>query len=361
MADQVNPNVPEEELDIAGSNEPPRKPPQAGKNAAGDDDSGVNKIEVSVSDLSGLVGPGATNEEFVNQLLAAPDEKLIPWEECYLPSRGLYYGWPDGMIQVKAMGQVAEKILSTQRLAQTGQSMDYLFRECCRFPQGFDPLDLLLGDRIFLLYFLRGITHGQMYEFAITCPNSSCEAVSTHAYDLNDLASTIVSAKPELGREPFKVVLPYISKAAKRDVWVGVRFLRAADANDMLAKKKARKKLLAKPGGVRTGPNRGGPLSRLKGAGVDPRGQAAQNQQIDDTISENLEKIIVNVMGVGDLFTVRSFIAKMHAQDAAAVREWLRENTPGIDNTVTVSCPECSHEFTVELPITESFFRPAKG
>jgi len=314
----------------------------------------INQIYTAVGDLSGLVGPGATNEELLTRILQAPEEKLIPWEECHLPSRGIYYGWPDGTIMVKAMGQTAEKVLATQRLAQSGQSIDYLFRECCKFPDGFDAADLLLGDRVFLLYYIRGITHGNMYEFAITCPNPDCGAVSTHTYDLNELARTVVWANPALGTEPFKVKLPYLSKATNRDFYVGVRFLRGADANDILAKRKARKKMFARPGGVRTKGTRGG-------MPVDPRRQQQQTQQIDDSVSENMGKIIVSVMGVTDHFQIRQFIERMHAQDTAAVREWLRDNTPGIDNTVTVECPECSQEFTMELPITESFFRPSKA
>lgn len=350
-------NLNEEEVDLNGS-APPGKPPikaPAGAADDGDGDEPVNKIQTAVPNLRDLVTPGQTNEEFVANLLQTSEEQLIPWEECWLPSKGRYYGWPDGMVKVRAMGQTAEKILGTQRLAQTGQSIDYLFKACVRFPLGFEPEDLLLGDRIFLLYFLRGITHGNMYEFAITCPNPDCGAVTTHQYDLNELASTVVWAKDHIGQEPFKVVLPWMSKATGKEVWVGCRFLRAADANSMLAQRKARKKLLAQPGGVKTR----GPRSMSRG--TDPRSQQAQNQQLDDTISQNLEKIIVNVMGVGDVFQVRQFIEKMHAQDTAAVREWLRENTPGIDNTVAITCPECGNEFTVELPITESFFRPSKS
>jgi len=341
----------EEELNINAPSDPISKK-QAQDQQSEEDH--ANRMDGKVGDLSDVAAPGQTNEEFIHRLLQVPSDRLIPWEECWLPSKGIYYGWPDGLVKVKAMGQVAEKILSTQRLAQTGQSIDYLFRECCQFPNGFDPVDLLLGDRIFMLYFIRGITHGNMYEFVITCPNVNCEAVSTHTYDLNDLAQTINWAKPELGREPFQVDLPYISAATKRRVWVGVRFLRASDASDILAKRKTRKKMFAKPGGVRT-------RSRSGQQSVDPRQQAEQNQMLDDTISHNMEKIIVNVLGINDLFTVRDFISKMHAQDTAAVREWLRENTPGIDNTVTVTCPECSNEFTVELPITDSFFRPSKS
>ena len=288
-----------------------------------------------------------SNEAILDQILEAADETLIPWEECHLPSGGIYYGWPDGTVMVRPMGQMAEKVLATQRLAQSGQSMDLLFQECIKFPMGFDSGDLLLGDRVFLLYYLRGITHGNLYEFAITCPQTSCEAVSTHTYDLNELAKTVTWANPANGVEPFKVKLPYLSKATGRDINVGVRFLRGVDANDILARKKAKKKMYARPGGVKT-------------RGVDTRRQAQDNQTLDDSVTENLNKMIVDVMGVTDHFKIRAFVEKMHAQDTAAVREWLRNNTPGIDNTVTVTCPECELEFTVELPITESFFRPSK-
>jgi hypothetical protein len=296
---------------------------------------------------------GITNAELIQRVLQTPDEDLIPWEECHLPSKGMYYGWQDGVVMVKAMGQAAEKILATQRLAQSGQSIDYLFGECCRFPDGFDSSQMLLGDRVFLLYFLRGITYGNMYEFAVTCPNAICGATNTHVYDLNDLAQTIVWANGSLGEEPFRVTLPYLSKVVGKEFWVGVRFLRAADANEMLSRRKFKRKAFARPGNVRTNP-----LTQGRGAGASR--QSAQRQELDDTISDNLEKIIVNVMGERDLFTIRNFINKLHGRDTTAIREWLREHTPGIDNTVAVTCPDCNTEFKVELPITENFFRPTE-
>lgn len=337
---QQQPQQQEQELNLDGRAEPEVQ-------ASSGETAHVNRIQSHHNEVH-VGDPGSTPEEFINELLSTPEEQLIPWEECYLPSRGIYYDWPDGVVMVKAMGQTAEKILATQRLAQSGQSIDYLFRNCCKFPDGFDPADLLLGDRVFLLYFLRGITYGNMYEFMITCPNQNCQATNTHQYDLNELAGTIVWADPSLGKEPFRVDLPYLSSATGRDVWVGVRFLRAADSNDMLAKRKMRRKMFARPGGVRSRQQR------------QQQQRQQQQQQIDETITENLEKIVVSVMGVSDPMQVRSFISRLHSQDTTAIREWLRVNTPGIDNTIVVECPECGHEFTTELPITESFFRPAK-
>jgi len=310
-----------------------------------------NRMEQHVADLQSIGSSGESADEFLEKLLQTPADQLIPWEECYLPSKGLYYDgdWDGGLVKVKAMGQTAEKILATQRLAKSGQSIDYLFKECCQFPDGFDPINLLLGDRVFLLYFLRGITHGNMYEFAFTCPNEECQAVSTHTYDLNELAQTITWAKSSIGSEPFRIDLPYLSKATGRSVWVGVRFLRAYDANDIMAKRKAKEKMKVKPGNT---------VRNRNAANITRNRQ--QTQALDDALSENLEKVIISVMGNNDLFKIRQFVSQMHAQDTATVREWLRENTPGIDNTVIVGCPDCNADHTVELPITEAFFRPSK-
>ncbi len=286
----------------------------------------------------GLLGnfSQATDREILDTIIAAPEDTLIPWEECTLPSKGIYYGWPDGVVKVKAMGQKAEKILATQRLAQSGQSIDYVFRECVKFPLGFDPADLLVGDRTFLLYFLRGITHGNEYEFIIECTN--CDTPTSHVYDLNNLASTIMWADETKGLEPFKVELPYLTQATGRSVWVELRHLRSYDLNEIINKRKSKTVRNARKPGPRV----------------------SQEVPIDESATDSIERIIVSVMGVTDAGKIRAFIERLHAQDTATIREWAKENTPGIDSTVEIFCPSCGTDFTVDLPITSDFFRPAK-
>lgn len=334
----------EEEISI-GNN----RPVEIKKDKA--DKADINHMRQKLGHVDVL--PSMSEDELLQQIIATPEEQLIPWEECTLPSRGLYYGWQDGTVIVKAMSQKAEKILATQRLAQTGQSLDYLFRECCQFPGGFDPSDLLLGDRIFLLYYIRGITYGNMYEFAVTCANQVCGAVNTHQYDLNELSRTITWADPSIGFEPFKIVLPYLSQTTGREVWAGVRFLRASDANQMIAKRKGRNKIFARPGSTVQTRN---PFERAKQAHMQ---REDRNAQLDETINENLEAIIMSVNGVTDRMKIKAIIGKLHSRDTTEIREWLRIHTPGIDNTVNVTCPDCDTTFTVELPITDSFFRPS--
>lgn len=331
-----------EEINLDGSKSTPTSAPINDKASVGD-------FTPKHAEYQDLVGPDASNEELVDAILQAAPERLIPWETCKLPSRGIYYGWDMSSVQVRAMGQVADKILATKRLAQTGESIDYLFRECVRFPDGFNSADLLIGDRVFLLYYLRGITHGNMYEFMVTCPMADCEAVSTHAYDLNELAKTIKYADEGLGLEPFKVSLPHLSEITKRDFWVEVRFLRGRDTNDMVSLKRTKKKMFAAPA-VR--------------AGQDKRRPQHRDVQIDETLTENLQMLIVSIMGIKkSRHEIALFANKLHSSDTAAIREWLRENSPGIDPTISLTCPECNQEIQIGMPIGESFFRatPVRG
>jgi hypothetical protein len=282
----------------------------------------------------------------LDRLNMTPMERLIPWEECHLPSGGLWYGWGNGIVKVRAMGLNAEKILATQRLGQSGQSMDMLYKECCKFPEGFDPDHLLVGDRTFLLYYIRGITYGNMYEFSVKCP--SCEATGLHKYDLNQLVSTIKGGNPTLGNEPFPVRLPYASEVLGTDVIANIRFLRGMDAVHIYNRRKIQNKATGRHGQVRPGSVAG------------QRADRDTREEIDQALSDNLETLIVNINGDDSRHKIRAFVSRMHSRDTTAIRDWLRVNTPSIDNTVTVTCGECEVDFTVELPITEGFFRQAK-
>ena len=285
--------------------------------------------------------PDASSAEVVDFLLNQSQENLLPWQTIELPSQGLYYGGriPNGKIEVRAMGLYTDKILATARLAQTGQALDEVFRRCVRFPDtNFDPLDLLVGDRIFLLFYLRGITHGNNYEFVVTCNNEICGTKFTDSYDLNQLAETI--KRPMHTKEPVKVKLPYLSEYTKREVWVEIRFMRGKDLQAMSKKQKFVQKAT-------------GQHSQPKNA---PR--SARSITVDQTVEENLNLLIESINGVKDRHKIQQIVQSMHGRDTGAIRQVLRDDAPGIDVEIAITCPECGNEMNMELPITETFFRP---
>jgi len=307
--------------------------------------SDINHMDNVGVDISKLLHDGITNSQLVDELLNIDNNQLLPWRECHLPSCGIYYGWPNGIVRVRPMTQTAEKILTTQMYVASGEAIEYLFRECCEFYNNFDPAELLVGDRTFLLYYLRGITHGNIYEFALTCPNKQCSSTETYSYDLNELSSTIKYANKSLGLEPFRVQLPYFSEATKRDIYVELRFVRTSDLYAITRREKFKRDISAKPS-------------------VRARNQQNRNhevtQQIDDALTESLERVIVSVCGVTDPIKIRQFIQKLHAMDTATIRMWLKDNTPSMDSSVVVICPKCKQEFSTELPISDHFFLPKK-
>jgi hypothetical protein len=293
-------------------------------------------------DLSSEVS-GKSDKEVLDLILSKSEEELIPWEPIWLPSRGLYYDGkvPNGEVSVKAMGLHADKILATQRLATSGYSLDYLYKHCVQLPNDFDPLDLISGDRIFILYFLRGITHGNIYEFAINCTNDDCKRLSTHMFDLNELSSTLkFPSRSE--SEPFRVILPYLSESAGKDFWVEVRFMRGKDERAMLSKRKQLKQITSTTAQSKTGPR-------------------FEQVTLDQTVEDNLNMLIVSAMGERDPSKISQLVSKMHARDTATIREFLRENMPGIDTSVDIHCPHCDEKISTGLSITESFFRPTES
>lgn len=288
----------------------------------------------------------AKPQSLLDRAIAIPEDEVMPWEEIVLPSQGAYYDGmvPDGRVSVRAMGIAAEKILATQRLAQSGQAMDLLFDNCVRFPETdgskFNPVNLLVGDRIFLLYYIRGITYGNMYEFVVKCVNEDCGQASTHEYDLNLLSKTIMRPSKNIGHEPFNVLLPIMSKRLGAEFNVKVRMMRGYDLQGMLAKSRVR---------------------RVQSVGVRTRGGESTPATVDDTLEENLNMLIVEAGGDNNRRKIRQLLGKMHATDTSAIREFLRKNSPGIDTSIIVTCSSCSFEMTMELPITEGFFRPASS
>jgi hypothetical protein len=84
---------------------------------------------------------------------------------------------------------------------------------------------------MFLLYYLRGITYGNIYEFLVECNDENCTKVWTEEYDLNEVAKTVNGPNADLGLEPFKVSLPFFSEKMKTDIWVKIRLLRGYGRN----------------------------------------------------------------------------------------------------------------------------------
>jgi len=287
-----------------------------------------------------------SDEEVLDFILGKDDSELVPWEPVTLPSKGVYYEGmiPDGVIQVRPMSIYTEKILATVRLAKTGQALDMIFKYCVRFPnEEFDPANLLTGDSTFLLFYLRGVTFGNLYDFTIKCSEEECGHTQQHVFDLNQLSSTIKGPKSDVDDEPFEVRLPYLSESTGRDFIVKIKMLRRYDLTTMTAEK-THKKLV-------------GPSNARVNKLTKRFRQVQSVDSLNDVVEKNLSLIIVEAMGIKDRYKIDKLVERMHSSDTATIRQYLDEYSPGVDTTIVLNCSECNNEMKIQLPITESFFR----
>jgi hypothetical protein len=133
-----------------------------------------------------------------------------------------------------------------------------------------------------------------------------------------------------------------MSKILSREFWIHIRFMRGRDSNALLNRQKFRKRL--------------GSAARNK---TKPVEQQQRRIAIDQALTENLNLIVTDVMGVKDQAQIANIINKLHSSDTATIRQFLKDKTPGIDPTIEVTCPECDLTYNIELPITTSFFQSA--
>lgn len=311
--------------------------------SAGEEAAPALFVTQQLPDLKSKFRPGATDDEVAQIIAGLSLEAINPFHKVLLPSKGVYYGWDSGWVEVRAMDQEADKILSTEQLVRSGQAIDIILRTFTRIPNGLDILDLLNGDRVYLLYYMRGITNGNLYEFVSKCGN--CNENGKYVYNLNNLQETVTWYNEGLGPEPFRVTLPMMSKAAGREVWVSVRFPRGRDTQQIVAQMRLKNKL---SGGVAT--NAEDPFNRRRKA-------AQANVAVNDAVTENLSSLVTSFMGNTDRSVIDAVMGKLLQPDAAAIRRWIQENAPGPDTSVEFACNSCKSSFTVPLPITESFFR----
>lgn len=300
----------------------------------------------------------AKNADIFSQLIDHAGSDYIPWERVDLPSGGIYYGdkMPGGFLEVKPMGVDVDKMLTNQRLIQSGQLLNKLIESCTRLPPNFSVREMLAGDFNYLLYYIRGITHGPTYEFSAECPH--CGTKNIYEFDLGLLQETIKVPNPNYPDEDSMVVeLPQISKTFGKQVFAMVRLIRVDDIMKM-----------SQPDGgdhIYDPVEQGRVKIRNKKKSKGP--EIKNNQQdLSKMYEDNMKTQIVGFEVDGERFTdgrKAKLIDRLHQQDAAVIRDFIEEISPGIDTSLEITCvnKDCRKEATISLPWNENFFRPNKG
>jgi len=249
----------------------------------------------------------------------------IPVESVPLPSNGLVYPVNSSLhgaetIDIKAMTAKEEDILTSKAFLKKGTVITELIRSCL-VDKSIDPRDLLTGDRNALMIAIRATGYGAEYDAEIEC--EECGAKTSRQFDLGALPIKKLTIEPVTqGENIFQFSLPVTKKVVK------FRFLTGRDEEEILATGEKQKK-----------------------AGLVN----------DSSVTTNLLYSIVSIDGIGERAKISQFVKMMPARDSLALRNYIRDNEPGIDMKQDSDCGACGHTEEVNMPLGVNFLWPSAG
>ena len=251
---------------------------------------------------------------------------VVPTEFVDLPSQGRFY--PEGhplhgetCIEIRQMTAKEEDLLTSRTLLKKGVALDRVIQNII-VNKSIDPDMMLVGDRNAVIISTRVTGYGNEYNTKVACP--ACSTTQRYSFDLNK--AKINAATDELdeweitdnGDSTFSITLP------KTQVNVVFKLLVGRDEKDLIDMSNSeRKKALG-----------------------------------EKAITTHLSKIIVAANGDASPQAKQYLINNIPSIDSRHLRMAHKLATPNVDLTQHFECSECSHEQSLEVPLTADFFWP---
>lgn len=249
----------------------------------------------------------------------------VPQELAPLPSSGKVYPVDSSLhgadaVEIRSMTAREEDILTSPALLKKGTVITELIKSCL-MDRSINPLDLLSGDRNALMVAIRVTGYGPEYSAEIECPE--CNVKSPHEFNLAALPIKRLDVDPVApGMNLFEFILPHTKKVIK------FKFMTGRDEEEIMLTNQKQKKL---------------------------------GMSVDSNVTTNLMHSIVSVDGVEDRTKISAFVKMMPARDSLALRNYMRDNEPGITMKQDTTCGACGHTEEVTMPLGVTFLWPNAG
>ena len=225
-----------------------------------------------------------------------PEEYQVPFDVLELPSQGLLYKNKKSTVRVEYLTAFDETILSSPNISNSGKMMDVLLERKIK-DLGFDPLDLLVSDRVSVLIFLRTTAFGTDYsQIVVTDDNELVEA----SIDLSTLKQKKLTVKPD-NDGMFDFVLPNSKKKIK------FRFLTGRDESE---------------------------IEVLDKTYVEKNGSDISNK-----LFFRLEKQVMSIDNITDKIKISNILKSLSIKDSRLLRRYMDSIESGIDFKTTARTP----------------------
>jgi hypothetical protein len=246
-------------------------------------------------------------------------ELKIPTETIELPSKGLVYPkdnpLSEGKIEMRYMTAKHEDILTNSNYLKQGIVFDKLLQSLIVTKINFN--DLIIGDKDAILIAARILGYGKDYKITYNNPGTGEE--EPYVIDLTEIKEKNIDYSSLNNKNEFSFTLPSSGDE--------IVFKLATHADEKM---------------------------------IDDEIKANMKLNISSNITSKLKHSIVSVNGDTSLKTIRTFVDEyMLSTDSRALREYMKEVSPGLDMTFTFVGSDGYMEEGVEIPIGFSFFYPA--
>lgn len=243
-------------------------------------------------------------------------------KEVELPSKGKFYGGqiPEGLVTIEPMGTREEKLFSAG--AESGSRIvSKIFDSCVTCP--INHLDLVLGDRLFLLLQVRSISYGRNYEYPFKC--DECGRKSYGNVDLDSIP--IRHPSPEdADPSKFNVKLPILGNELR------LRLLTGRDEEKI---------------------SRYAQQINAKTRGRD------SNVGYIYRLARRVEQIDEEDVGIREAM---EFVEKLKGEDSLQLRDEIIAHDVGPEIDVEPMCQHCGFpNGPFVLPFESEFFRPRRS
>lgn len=230
------------------------------------------------------------NQSFIDPNYV-PDQYKVPYDVIELPSQGLLYENKKSTVKVEYLTAYDENILTSPNLINSGKALDVLLEKKIK-DLGFDTKELLSGDRMAILIYLRTTGLGNEYEQMVF--DSSGKMVKA-TIDLTEVKTKTLTVKPDELYE-FDFILPLSKKNIK------FRLLTQKDEDQI---SEIDEKLMEKNGDVST-------MNSLR-----------------------LERCIMEIDGDRDKMKISHILKNLTLLDVRKFNKYVTEIEPGLDLNVT--------------------------
>lgn len=248
------------------------------------------------------------------------EPQAIPVE---VPSHGFLYKGitddkelPKGVVRLRPLTLAEEKIMTTDRFVKQGVALDMVLENCIK--SEVDPTDLLSSDRVYLLFYLRGMSYGLEYSFDVKCyhcGHNFQQDVEIDKLPVKEWENATDASEPIEGEFP-------MSGATFK-----AHFMRGSDEKTLMEKER------------------------------ELRAYDESDTGASDSLLLLIDEITLpdgETLGPADK---EDFINHMVAGDTDYFREIMRERGCGIQQLEHIYCPRCEGELEFNVPLGRNFFR----